>query len=534
MRCASNGAHDYQKGPPTSKEELGHPAPGLQVLLDIKGIVAILRASGSAKRLSKTFDFCGKCLGVSDEKTVPKVGGDMKVSEAAFVDNGGGKIVVSVWQEAHRALESLQVGVGLAIIGCSATYAGESNSEVKLNIWPGVHVSTAGAQAQSLTSLDATSLATETLTPTFAPGQDLATLVEGEAHPTCAAALGDAVCLAGPITFQINRCLLDPPLQEELLYTRDGRLFIRNCRLRDGTGGVDVDVVSSAVPAIYDCASEAEVKEQIGAQSLTSTKMRVNARGVLRNESGAQRKYIVKLEFSPMGAVVSMTAMRLSLGLSTVSDDVVLPAPASRIFDAPMLGLALRRDSGEPVGAFRVLLLVRGTTETDVDPIDDQLPMAQQAFKVTSPSACCLLSDGAFHINLVGYCSFKNMMAYRLDKETALVLVSAVATAAPGSASAASDGARVAGGPSASGPLVATVEHIQKVSKDEVAALTLSMGAEWKSVLAEASAQGTSPGPLSSKESEYWSVERAKKVRRVQSEPQSPLASAAALRALQN
>ena len=501
--------------------------------MDIKGIVAILRASGSAKRLSKTFDFCGKFLGVSDQKTICKAGADMKVSEATFVDNGGGKIVVSVWQDAHRALESLQAGVGLAIIGCSATYVGEANSEVKLNIWPGAHVSTAGAQAQSLTSLDATSLATETLTPTFAPGQDLATLVEGEAHPTCAAALGDAVCPAGPITWQINRCLLDAPLQEELLYTRDGRLFIKSCRLRDGTGGVDVDVVSSAVPAIYDCASEAEVKEQLDAQSLTSAKMRVNARGVLRNESGAPRKYVVKVEPSPLGAVVSMTAMRLSLGLSTVSDDVVLPAPACRIFDAPMLGLALRRDSGEPVGAFRVLLLVRGTTVTDVDPIDDQLPMAQQTFKVTSPSACCLLSDPAFHINLVGYCSFKNMMAHRLDKETALVLASAVATAAPGLASAASATA-LAGGPSASGPLVATVEHMQKVSKDEVAALTLSMGAEWKSILAEAGAQGTSPGPLSSKEEEHWSAERAKKVRRVQSEPQSPVAaaSAAALRAL--
>ena len=106
-------------------------------------------------------------------------------------------------------------------------------------------------------------MATEKLNLTFALGQDLATLVEGEAHPTCAAALGDAVCPAGPITFQINRCLLDAPLQEELLYTRDGRLFIKGCRLRDGTGGVDVDVVSSAVPAIYDCASEAEVTQQL-------------------------------------------------------------------------------------------------------------------------------------------------------------------------------------------------------------------------------------------------------------------------------
>ena len=45
----------------------------------------------------------------------------MKVSEATFVDDSGGQIVVSEWLEAHRALKSLQVGVGLAIVGCTAT-----------------------------------------------------------------------------------------------------------------------------------------------------------------------------------------------------------------------------------------------------------------------------------------------------------------------------------------------------------------------------------------------------------------------------
>ena len=60
------------------------------------------------------------------------------------------------------------------------------------------------------------------------------------------------------------------------------------------------------------------------------------------------------------------------------------------------------------------------------------------------------------------------MLAYRLDTETAVVLVSAV------------DG-NVAGGPIGDG-MVVTVEHMQKVSQDEACQLKVSMGAEWKSI----------------------------------------------------
>ena len=55
------------------------------------------------------------------------------------------------------------------------------------------------------------------------------------------------------------------------------------------------------------------------------------------------------------------------------------------------------------------------------------------------------------------------MLAYRLDKEAALILASAVDCPAPGSASAAS----AAGGTCPT----ATIEHVTKLSKDEVAAL---------------------------------------------------------------
>ena len=111
----------------------------------------------------------------------------------------------------------------------------------------------------------------------------------------------------------------------------------------------------------------------------------------------------------------------------------------------------------------------------------------------------------------MGDCDFKKMMQYRLDKERALVLVSAVTFPEPGSASAAAEDA----------PCVVSVEHMQKISQDDAAALTESMTVEWKSVL-------TAPEDLCKEAywaggQEYWSPEKARKVRRLQSEPMSPL-----------
>ena len=99
------------------------------------------------------------------------------------------------------------------------------------------------------------------------------------------------------------------------------------------------------------------------------------------------------------------------------------------------------------------------------------------------------------------------MLAYRLDMETAVVLVSAV------------DG-NVDGGPIGGG-MVVTVEHIQKVSQNQAAKLKVSMGTAWKSIAVAADAQAF-PSPLSAKGQPYWSEERAAKLRRLQSEPTSP------------
>ena len=94
------------------------------------------------------------------------------------------------------------------------------------------------------------------------------------------------------------------------------------------------------------------------------------------------------------------------------------------------------------------------------------------------------------------------MLTYRLDSETALVLVSAISDAASG------------------GVKTATVEHMRKVSRDEKEALQCAMALEWKSVLTAVESDDALPEPLSAREPEYWG-QPASKLRRLQSEPRS-------------
>ena len=122
------------------------------------------------------------------------------------------------------------------------------------------------------------------------------------------------------VTFQINRCLIEVPLQAEFILTRNGRLCIKSSRLRDRTGEEEVEVVATAVPTLYGCKTQAELKEQLGAQSLTSIKTRMNARGVLRLENGVAKRYVAEVESTPLEAVVSMTAMQIMVD-DEVTDD---------------------------------------------------------------------------------------------------------------------------------------------------------------------------------------------------------------------
>ena len=66
-----------------------------------------------------------------------------------------------------------------------------------------------------------------------------------------------------------------------------------------------------------------------------------------------------------------MTAARLCRGFSDVVGDVVLPVPVGRVLEDPLAGLAVRRDDNKNIGANRVLLLVRGTGQTKMDPLQE-------------------------------------------------------------------------------------------------------------------------------------------------------------------
>ena len=118
------------------------------------------------------------------------------------------------------------------------------------------------------------------------------------------------------------------------------------------------------------------------------------------------------------------------------------------------------------------------------------------------------------------------MLTYRLDKEAALVLAPAVDFSAPRSASAADAAGLVAGSSGRSPCPTFTMEHATKLSKGEVTALTRSLAAEWKAVLTAVDGSDAALSPVSVVGSEYWSGERSRKVRRMISEPLTPIASA--------
>jgi hypothetical protein len=233
----------------------------------------------------------------------------------------------------------------------------------------------------------------------------------------------------------------------------------------------------------------------------------MNMRGVIREENGSTKKYIVKVEKTPLDAEVSLQAMKQCLGLSNISEGGVMPSGVDRILHDDLVGLSVKRDGADPLHAYRVLLLVRGTEDTDLDPINE----TNTAFKLISKNVTCLLSDSPTTVQLVAYSDLKKSLLYRLDKEAALVLVSAVEHYKPVSDSSESNEKT---------SLIATVEHMEKLSKDQVNILEKTMTLEWKSVLTTENETEVSAGPkrVSSRDQQYWG-EQIRKLRRLTSEP---------------
>ena len=448
-------------------------------------------------RQTQLLNLCGKVNSISSAKQVIVAGRTRKVSAMELADQEASLVEVHVWDEAHEQLEGVNEGEGITIVGCSAQR--EANSElVKLNLWDSGYVLKSGPKAQALSSWNPQQQSLTKLTTVFTPSNPLLP-TDCESLPTCAAALANPPKLSEDRVIQVNRCLIDIPTREEQMFTQDGKRLYSSCRLRDWSGAVDVDLVSEAMLTLYGCKTQEEVREALATRTLKVKLSRVNVRGILRPTDTGSKTLIGQIEESPLDAPVSAKAMRAMLGLSEVSGEVVLAAPAGRVQD--LSGLALESSDRGFLPAHRVLLLVKGTTSSTLEPIGETgQSLTAQSFRVASKEARCLLSDPEVYVNLYGYCDYSGMLQHRLDKDTALVLASALEVAPD------------------TQEKTFTVEHMVKVQ--DVDKLKTSLDIEWKIVLLseanEEREQYASPT-----KAEYWNRD-VKKLKRIVSEPLEP------------
>jgi len=479
----------------TLKDIAGYVDLGLsltQTLDRLKQWQSTQTLSGSSRH-SQLLNVTGKVQTLAPQKQVVSAGRARKVAGVELMDKDGSVVELSIWDDAYDQVSSLSLGQGITIVGCSAQRDGK---EIKLSLWDNAHVLTGGPIAESLTNWDPSGAEAKKLTAIFSPSGPLLP-VESSAVPTCAAALASAArsTVASERVFQINRCTIDVPIREDQILTKDGKRLYANCRLRDWSGCVDVELVSEPMLTMYGLSSQEEVLKALTDQSLTVNLSRFNARGVLRPQESGMKAFIAQVQESPLDANVSGRAMKDMLGLATVTGDIVLPAPATRVHDFG--GLALETSENTYISAHRVLLLVKGTTQSKLDAVGEKSQeLDAQSFRVSSIKTQCLLSETEVFVNLYGYCDFDTMLQYRLDKDTALVLASAVDVDPDTHAK------------------TFTVERITKVK--DVDCLKQSLKTEWQTVLEQAIPND--PGHYSSPQKvEYWDRE-AKRLKRMTSE----------------
>ena len=439
----------------------------------------------------------GKITKLDLPKTVLAAGRQRQVMALELADDTASAVEVSVWDGAQALFQGISVGEGIAIVGCTALRDGAS---MKLNLWENARVLRGGPVVQSLTGL---SLAGQSVTILTAQFQPTASLLppDSEGFPTCAAALANAPPrMPDQKIVQVNRCSVDVPTTLENLQTQDKQRLFATCRLRDWSGGVDVDLTQDAILGLYGHSSRDDFLSFAEQSSLQQPQGRFHVRGVLRSDatSGATKIVIGRVLEAPLAAQVSHEALSQMLGLCNIVGDMVVPAPATAIDDTLLSGMVLSGPNDRPVPAHRALLLVKGNEKSTLAALDESLPLQQQSFKVSSKNVRCLLSAGEMLVDLHGYCDFNGMLQYRLDKDTAIVSVSAWAL------------------PEDSGNPTATVEYMVKVSSDGDV-VRAALLAEWAAFKADVpdDAQSKYQSPQNS---DYWE-RAAKRLRRMESEP---------------
>ena len=440
-------------------------------------------------------------------RSVLSKGKQLKVMDVDVVDDSGlgdihgdgnkfAKCTIGVWQNAIPLFDTIPEGTGVTLMGCSVSL--DDKRQVKINMQEGAaRILSGGPRAQELTAFDSDSAASfSSLTAVW---QSEPPDVEGEARNTCAAALlahvpspwQDDATGKGTI-FQVNRCFFEAATGVGDIHTKDGgRLYVGRAILRDGTGGVEVSVMGTAVPDMFGFNTAEEVENALTETTLQVIKHRVNVRGVARSEDGVSKYLIATItKWVPSEThPVTASAHAAMLGLATVQGGIVLPVPLGAIMKCPFLGMAVRRSDGQKIGAHRLLVMVDGTTESEVKELksDDKT-----VYFVESPSVkCALASPMTFSnmktVSLRGYCNMKTMLQYRLDEETAMALVSSISVK--------------------DGRVYLTVEQMQKFGPGSKEVMIAAMRKEF--------AVGMGEGALATEET-------GRKCRKIEREPTTP------------
>lgn len=436
-------------------------------------------------------------IGKVKTKTLPKqvtiAGKQRSVSSLELVDQTGALVELSVWDDANLLLTGVQVGDGVTVVGAT-TQRDAGTGEVKLNLWNSAYVLQGGPAAQTLSRWQLSGEPLTKLTSTYTGSGPLLP-DNSEGIPTCAAALANAPKLEAERIIQINRCIIDLPTREDQIFTQDGKKLYSTGRLRDWSGGVDVDLVSDVMLTLFALSTQDDVRAASHNGTLTTSLSRFNARGVLRPTESGTKILIGMIQKSPLDAAVAPKALRDMLGLSEVLSDIVIPAPAALVLD--LGGLAVETASKRCIMAHRVLLLVKGTSSSTLTAVGEGQPLATQTFRVSSLKVQCLLSETEVFVNLYGYCDFGTMLQYRLDQDVALVLASAVDIHPD------------------TKEKTFTVEKIEKVQDWET--VKESLDQEWKTVLLNRT-KDDSEQYLTPQKAEYWDRE-VKRLKRMISEP---------------
>lgn len=372
---------------------------------------------------------------------------------------------------------------------------------------------------EGVTDLSSEAIAANRIATAQFSGSSTAMDVTGkEAVPVSATALSaipeDATGFPSETVWQLNRATITAPTLEQEITTRGGDRLWVPANIHDWTGCTTVYLNERAAPALYGCETAQEVLTKSREGKLQVLFARFNMRGVLRLEDSTMRKTVLEMKPSPKAFNVSSAALRATRGLAPVMDSVAQAAPADRIVSNPMLGMCLTADPVDEgqvekdlVACYRAYVLVTGTEQTVMKPLVPGITdMEKQDFIVFSKNVKCLLSDGSVpDFDLECYCDWANSLNYRLDHDTGIARISNVKR-------------------TEEGRLVASVEHIDKVSPAELGAVQQAMTVEWKTALTRSESEALDEA-LSPAGKEFYE-KPPRKVQRVLSDPHSPMRTA--------